>query len=160
TGSGSTPSRRSETCSGSPASASGSSAIAPSAACARGRRAPRWSRSPPDRGREVEGPAPRSPGSSFMTKGERGASRSGTGTVLEGVGGRYRILLADGTEREAVLRGRLRLERRTGDRVVCGDRVHLSGAEEPFAIEEVLPRENELVRAGPGGRGARIVAAN
>src|SRR5690606_25796826 len=29
-----------------------------------------------------------------------------------------------------------------------------------FAIEEVLPRENELVRAGPGGRGARIVAAN
>jgi ribosome biogenesis GTPase len=31
---------------------------------------------------------------------------------------------------------------------------------DPVAIEEVLPRANELVRTGPGGRRAKIVAAN
>jgi ribosome biogenesis GTPase len=46
--------------------------------------------------------------------------------------------------------------------VVAGDRALVSGraGSEQLAIEEVLPRANQLVRAGPGGRGARVVASN
>lgn len=97
-----------------------------------------------------------------MTAGGRGALSFRAGTVLETAGGRYRVRFEDGTEGEAVLRGRVRRESRTGDRVVTGDHVLVSGimGPETQAIEEVLPRENELVRAGPGGRGARVVASN
>ncbi len=86
----------------------------------------------------------------------------GEALVLESSGGVYRIRLADGREVEATLRGRLRKESRTGGRVVPGDRVVAEPVlDDPrFTIEQVLPRRNELVRSGPGGRGARIVAAN
>jgi len=97
-----------------------------------------------------------------VTPGERGALSFRTATVLESLGGRYRLRFDDDTEGEAVLRGRVRRESRTGDRVVAGDRVLVSAdpGSDDGAIEEVLARENELVRAGPGGRGARVVASN
>lgn len=85
-----------------------------------------------------------------------------TGMVLEAVGGVYRIRLLDGSEASASLRGRLKREERTGSRVVAGDEVLASpvDGEATFTIEQVLPRISELVRAGPGGRGARVAAAN
>jgi len=85
-----------------------------------------------------------------------------TGLVLEAVGGVYRLRLEDGSEADASLRGRLKREERTGSRVVAGDRVIASpvGGDTAFTIEQVLPRSSELVRAGPGGRGARVAAAN
>jgi len=116
----------------------------------------------------------------------RGVLRPGRGTVLEGVGGRYRIRVLEeeggvpegeaapslggddgsnrvvGREVEGVLRGRLRQEDRTGDRVVPGDRVRFSPVEGEgyVTIEEVDERESTLVRAGPGGRKAKVLAAN
>lgn len=84
------------------------------------------------------------------------------GTVLEAVGGTYRIR-PEGTrfELEAVLRGRLKQEARTGDRVVAGDRVRFRQEDGDSAtIEEVLPRVSEFVRAAPSGHRAKIVAAN
>jgi ribosome biogenesis GTPase / thiamine phosphate phosphatase len=83
------------------------------------------------------------------------------GTVLEGVGGTYRVLLGDGRIVDAFLRGRLKREARTGDRVVAGDR----GEVEPtgdggWTVERVYERDTELVRAGPGGRRPKVVAAN
>lgn len=83
------------------------------------------------------------------------------GTVLRVGGGRYRVGLDDGRRVEASLRGRLKLETRTGDRVVIGDRVRVEEAGEgTFAIEEVLPRRCEFVRRGPDDRRAKVVAAN
>jgi ribosome biogenesis GTPase / thiamine phosphate phosphatase len=62
---------------------------------------------------------------------------------------------------EASLRGRLKRLVLTGDRVVAGDRVRLEPTGDgAWTIEEVEPRETELVRAGPGGRRAKVVAAN
>lgn len=84
-----------------------------------------------------------------------------SGTVLETGGGRYRVALDDGRRVEASIRGRLKLEDRTGDRVVIGDRVQVAETDaEDFTIEEVLPREREIVRRKPGGRGPKVVAAN
>jgi ribosome biogenesis GTPase / thiamine phosphate phosphatase len=99
----------------------------------------------------------------ILTGGGRGSLHGEcSGLVTETVGGVYRIRFDDGSEADAVLRGRLKREARTGSRVVAGDRVTTAGipGEETFTIEEVHPRRSELVRAGPGGRGARIVAAN
>ncbi len=82
------------------------------------------------------------------------------GTVHEVGGGVYRVRLEDDSEVSAALRGRLKRERRTGDRVVIGDRVALAGVDDAWTIEGVEPRRNELVRRGAGGRHARVVAAN
>jgi len=84
------------------------------------------------------------------------------GTVLESVGGVYHVRLDRGTAVEAFLRGRLKRDSRTGDRVVAGDRVSVSAlpGEPGFTVEAVLPRRNALVRAAPGGHRAKIVAAN
>jgi ribosome biogenesis GTPase / thiamine phosphate phosphatase len=84
------------------------------------------------------------------------------GIVLEAVGGIYRVRLMprDG-EIEAVLRGRLKKEARTGETVIAGDRVRLGVPDEGTpTIEEVLPRSSELVRARPGGRRPKRVASN
>ncbi|CAN5667362.1 ribosome small subunit-dependent GTPase A [soil metagenome] len=83
-------------------------------------------------------------------------------TVLRASGGVYDVELEDGTAAEASLRGRLKLERRTGDKVVAGDavevRLHDDGA---YTIETVLPRRSELARRAPGhGRTARVIVAN
>lgn len=63
---------------------------------------------------------------------------------------------------ETVLRGRLKRERRTGSRVVAGDRVEVAGhADGSATIEAVAERESELARRAPGGvRRAKIIAAN
>jgi len=85
------------------------------------------------------------------------------GVVLETVGGVYRTRVhGSQAEVDAFLRGRLKQQARTGDRVVAGDRVLLqtAGEGEEWVIEEVLERRNELVRAGPGGKRPKVVAAN
>jgi ribosome biogenesis GTPase / thiamine phosphate phosphatase len=87
------------------------------------------------------------------------------GIVLWTVGGVYRVLLDTNQQVDAALRGRLKLEQRTGDRVVAGDRVHvvLHDDEKSFAIEAVAERKSELARRAPG-RGehqrAKILVAN
>jgi ribosome biogenesis GTPase / thiamine phosphate phosphatase len=84
-----------------------------------------------------------------------------TGAVYESTGGVYRVLLDSGDWLEASLRGRLKRQARTGDRVVIGDRVELAlDADGSATIEAVHPRRSEVVRKGPGGRGAKVVAAN
>jgi ribosome biogenesis GTPase len=73
----------------------------------------------------------------------------------------YTVELGD-TVVEAAIRGRLKQEARTGDRVVAGDRVTVAIQRDGSAtVEEVAPRESELVRKAPGrGRGGRVIAAN
>lgn len=74
------------------------------------------------------------------------------GTVLRALGGVYQVETAGGIE-EAVLRGRLKREERTGERVVAGDRVEIAPPEragEAWAIEKVEERESALVRRAPG----------
>jgi len=83
-----------------------------------------------------------------------------SGTVHETGGGVYSVVLDDGTRIEASLRGRLKQERRTGSRVVIGDRVHVSSGGEAWTIESVEERSTELVRRGRGGRAPGILAAN
>ena len=82
------------------------------------------------------------------------------GTVYATGGGIYRVQLDDGPMVEAVLRGRLKVEARTGDRVVIGDRVRVEESAGTHAIEEVEPRTRQVVRRGPGGRKAKVIAAN
>jgi len=80
-------------------------------------------------------------------------------------GGRYEIRLDDGSTVTASLRGRLKQQVRTGDRVVIGDRVRVeqaevSSGEEPWVIAEVAPRAGQIVRRGVHERQAKVVAAN
>ncbi|MFW6175664.1 MAG: ribosome small subunit-dependent GTPase A [Acidobacteriota bacterium] len=84
-----------------------------------------------------------------------------SGTVLSTVGGVYRVLLDDGDRVDASLRGRLKREKRTGSRVVAGDRVAVArGKGDSWTVEGVSARRTELVRAGPGGRRPKVIAAN
>lgn len=82
--------------------------------------------------------------------------------VLRTGGGVYDVELADGSVAEASLRGRLKLQQRTGDRVVAGDRVAVSRQDDgALAIESVEPRTSELARRAPGhGRRAKVIVAN
>jgi len=85
------------------------------------------------------------------------------GLVLLARGGVYRVELAGGETVEASLRGRLKLERRTGDAVVAGDRVSLRLSEaDGHTIEAVGPRGSEIARADPRTRGrrAKVIVAN
>jgi ribosome biogenesis GTPase len=85
------------------------------------------------------------------------------GTVRRSVGGVYDIELESGEVVPAVLRGRRRLEQRTGDRVVAGDRVEIERQSDGTAtIESVEERRTELARRAPGqgARRARIIVAN
>lgn len=63
---------------------------------------------------------------------------------------------------EAVLRGRLKQQQRTGDAVVVGDRVEVRAHEDGgHTIEGVAERETELARTAPGaGHRAKVMAAN
>lgn len=86
------------------------------------------------------------------------------GRVLRVHGGVYEVETEDGRVLEAALRGRLKQEQRTGERVVAGDEVvvrhHDDGS---VTIEAVEARRSELVRRAPGrGRRARprIIVAN
>jgi ribosome biogenesis GTPase / thiamine phosphate phosphatase len=82
--------------------------------------------------------------------------------VLRTGGGVYDVELEDGTVAEASLRGRLKLQQRTGDRVVAGDRVQVIRQEDgALTIEAVEPRTSELARRAPGhGRKAKVIVAN
>lgn len=82
------------------------------------------------------------------------------GTVVETGGGVYRVRIDSGEQVDAALRGRLKLERRSGDKVVVGDRVRVARSGEAWVVEGVDPRSSELLRRGPGGRKAKVVAAN
>ncbi len=82
-----------------------------------------------------------------------------TGMVRLVRGGVYLVALEDGTEVEASLRGRLKLEKRDGDQVVIGDRVVVADVNGDYVVEEILPRETQIVRV-KGGRRARVLVAN
>ncbi len=84
------------------------------------------------------------------------------GVVRKAVGGVYEVRLEEGDVVEARLRGRLKLEQRTGDGVVVGDRVDLRlHADGGYTIEAVHPRVSELARRSPGGgRRAKVIVAN
>jgi ribosome biogenesis GTPase / thiamine phosphate phosphatase len=83
-------------------------------------------------------------------------------TVLRASGGVYDVELTDGTVAEASLRGRLKLQQRTGDKLVAGDVVDVvHQADGALTIEAVHPRANELARRAPGhGRRAKVIVAN
>lgn len=83
-------------------------------------------------------------------------------TVLRAGGGVYAVELDDGTVAEASLRGRLKLEQRTGDRVVVGDRVTVhTQPDGSLTIESVAARTSEIARAAPGRtRKAKVIVAN
>lgn len=81
-------------------------------------------------------------------------------TVYATGGGTYRLRLDDGSMVDAGLRGRVKMERRTGDKVVIGDRVAAVRSDEAWLVDAVAPRDSEIVRRGLGGRIAKVVAAN
>jgi ribosome biogenesis GTPase len=138
-----------------------------------------WSPLPPDAPRRTGSDAPRRPPASGRGRGASSfpptpggdpttpPSRL-RGRLLETVGGVYRVLPdAPGAPPGAVapvdafLRGRLKQEARTGERLVAGDRVlAVRGDDGTWTIDEVEPRRTELVRAGLRGRKAKVVAAN
>lgn len=85
------------------------------------------------------------------------------GTVRKAAGGVYEVELDEGGVVAATLRGRLKLEQRTGDRVVAGDRVQVARhADGSATIEAVEERRSELARRAPGkgARRAKVIVAN
>lgn len=96
------------------------------------------------------------------------ASGQHNGLVRSAIGGVYEVELhqggTSGSVVEASLRGRLKLEQRTGDAVVAGDRVMVGEHEDGgYTIEEVAERSSELARRAPGRgrhRGAKVMVAN
>jgi ribosome biogenesis GTPase len=84
------------------------------------------------------------------------------GIVRKTGGGKYEVRLESGAVVDATLRGRLKMEQRTGDRVVTGDRVEIGRhADGGITIESVAERETELARRAPGGgRRAKVIVAN
>ena len=81
--------------------------------------------------------------------------------VLQVGGGVYTVALEGGGMVEASLRGRLKLEQRTGDQVVIGDRVRIAEAgDDTHVIEEILPRETAITRSRFGGRSTKVLVAN
>jgi len=92
------------------------------------------------------------------------ASLPEVGRVLSAVGGFYEVQRASGDTVEARLRGRLKLEQRTGDRVIAGDHVGLTWQEDEqqWTIESVGERRSVLARRAPGkgSRRAKVLVAN
>jgi ribosome biogenesis GTPase len=83
------------------------------------------------------------------------------GIVYGSEGGVYTVRVPSGEMVDASLRGRLKREARTGGKVVIGDRVEVvTKPDGTSTIEEVAPRESQVVRRGPGGRRAKVIAAN
>lgn len=93
---------------------------------------------------------------------------AGTGVVLSGTGGVWRVRTDDGAVHEASLRGRLK--RAAGDatadapvKLAVGDVVglHVEPGPGGAVIDAILPRRSRLARREPGGRGGeRVVIAN
>lgn len=87
-----------------------------------------------------------------------------TGTVLCAQGGVYEVETPEGVV-EASLRGRLKREVRTGDKVVVGDAVDVareeSGGETVWTIERVHDRRTVLARKAPGkAPRPKVIVAN
>ena len=83
------------------------------------------------------------------------------GMVRRVGGGIYTVALESGEIVEASLRGRLKLEERTGDQVVIGDRVRVELIDdEAHVIEEVFPRQTAITRSRFGGRTIKVLVAN
>ena len=102
------------------------------------------------------------------------------GVVANGTGGVWRVVTDEGTEYEAILRGRLKKvdtgRRSDGSmrrdtvaaaeqtmKLAVGDRVRLEhdAHAQAWAIDEILPRRSRLARRAPGGgKGERVIAAN
>ncbi len=85
------------------------------------------------------------------------------GTVRRAGGGVYEVELENGTVIESALRGRLKLQARTGDAVVAGDRVTLdTQSDGGYTIERVHERTSQLARQAPRhkGRRAKVIIAN
>lgn len=82
--------------------------------------------------------------------------------MLTTAGGVYEVLLPDGHVVQAVLRGRLRQQQRTGDRVVAGDDVTVARQGAGWTIEVVAERRSQIARRAPGkGAGrAKVIVAN
>ncbi|HEX2208863.1 MAG TPA: ribosome small subunit-dependent GTPase A [Longimicrobium sp.] len=76
-----------------------------------------------------------------------------SGTVRRGQGGVYEVQTPEGVI-EAVLRGRVKRDERTGDKVVVGDRVDVeqdrAGEQTVWAIVGVHERSTVLARRAPG----------
>jgi ribosome biogenesis GTPase / thiamine phosphate phosphatase len=87
-----------------------------------------------------------------------------TGTVLRAQGGVYEIETPDGVL-EARLRGRLKRDERSGDRVVVGDAVELerdhAGEQGVWNIRHVQERRTALIRKAPGkAPRPKVIVAN
>ena len=87
-----------------------------------------------------------------------------TGTVLRAQGGVYDVETSDGMV-EARLRGRLKREQRTGEKVVVGDRVDVEPeegeAEQGWTVERVHERRTVLARKAPGkAPRPKVIVAN
>jgi ribosome biogenesis GTPase / thiamine phosphate phosphatase len=87
-----------------------------------------------------------------------------SGTVLRSHGGVYEVETAGGVV-EASLRGRIKRDERSGEKVVAGDRVELAcidaGAGETWVIETVHERRSALLRRAPGkAPRPKVIVAN
>lgn len=72
------------------------------------------------------------------------------GLVYASEGGVYQVMLDSEEMVEASLRGRVKRQVRTGDRVVIGDEVEvLRDPEGSTTIEVVASRRTQVVRKGP-----------
>lgn len=86
-----------------------------------------------------------------------------TGTVLQAGSEICTILLDDGSTTRATLRGRIKRDASTGDRVIAGDRVTVERQSSgDYTIERVEPRRSQLVRRAPGSSRAKpkVIIAN
>jgi ribosome biogenesis GTPase / thiamine phosphate phosphatase len=88
-----------------------------------------------------------------------------TGTVLRALGGVYQVLTPGAEVVEAVLRGRVKRDERSGERVVAGDVVELeptdAAAGASWAVARVEPRRSVLERKAPGkAPRAKAIVAN
>jgi ribosome biogenesis GTPase len=83
------------------------------------------------------------------------------GTVIGVEGGLYTLALEGGRQVQARLRGRIKQEKRSGDRIVVGDRVEVEEGEDgAVTVETLLPRRSTMVRRGAGGAKPTVLAAN
>ena len=83
-----------------------------------------------------------------------------TGRVIGVEGGVYTLMLEDGRQVEASLRGRLKQESRGGSKIVIGDCVKAEEADGAATVQARLPRQTTMVRRGVAGRSAKVLAAN
>lgn len=88
-----------------------------------------------------------------------------TGLVLRCVGNLCRVLLGEGEESDALVKGNLRLKGiRSTNPVVVGDRVELQAtgeAEHPYYITAICPRRNYIIRKASNlSKESHILAAN